>query len=266
VTGFLNKTGHFSLATTIAKAKAMQPAVFFDTQYSNFPVFAEVALRLVSKVAGSGAAERDHKDTKFLWPKARNSLEKQKIYRLKHRFAALRLRNSFYEAGLVDPNKEMVKYWEPADFVDPFVPIATAVPLAAGSVASIVNNAAACYVEDWKLPLLTIDEKTDATARFKLATKLKGLYMRDTDIDYDDYRRCVDVEWTKQKSKDSNYGNKKGWFAVCELVSPYHDQQIADAEIRELYAINQAFYNCVLAAPSTLQTRPLISRGGGAAP
>jgi len=75
----------------------------------------------------------------------------------------------------------------------------------------------------------------------------------------------VGLEWSKQKSKDSNYGNKKGWFAVCELMPAYHAQAIAEADgddedIREAYAINDAFYELVLAAPQRDQTRPLIRR------
>ena len=85
------------------------------------------------------------------------------------------------------------------------------------------------------------------------------------------YPQVVDVEWTKQKSKDPNYGNKKGWFAVCELMPPYHSEEIAGAgdglsEIRELYCINQEFYDCVLAAPAEIQTRPLIKLGDQEAP
>ena len=83
--------------------------------------------------------------------------------------------------------------------------------------------------------------------------------------------KCVDIEWSKQKSTDPNYGIKKGRFTVCELVVPYHDREIAEAgddllEIRESYATNQAFYDCVLAAPSTLQTRALIRRDDDSAP
>ena len=83
--------------------------------------------------------------------------------------------------------------------------------------------------------------------------------------------QCADIEWSKKMSEDPNYGKKKGRFAVCDLVPPYHNQEIAEAgsdllEIRESYAINQAFYDCVLAAPSALQTRPLIRREDGSVP
>lgn len=75
--------------------------------------------------------------------------------------------------------------------------------------------------------------------------------------------QVVDLEWSKQKSRDPNYGNKKGWMAVCELVPGHHDLEIADAdgdesEIRELYAINDKFYELVLAAPEGDQKRNLI--------
>ena len=61
--------------------------------------------------------------------------------------------------------------------------------MAADSAAAIANNAAAFYVEGWEQPMLTIDEKTDPTARYKLATELKGMFMRNTDEHYGDYRK-----------------------------------------------------------------------------
>ena len=70
-----------------------------------------------------------------------------------------------------------------------FVATAPVVTLAADSAAAIANNAAACYVEGWEQPVLTADEKTDPAARYKLATKLKGLFMHETDGHYDDYRK-----------------------------------------------------------------------------
>ena len=75
----------------------------------------------------------------------------------------------------------------------------------------------------------------------------------------------------EQKSKNPNHGKKKGRFAVYELVPPCHNQKISEAgddllEIRESYAINQALYDCALAAPSTLQTRPLVRRENDLAP
>ena len=55
----------------------------------------------------------------------------------------------------------------------------------------------------------------------------------------DDYR--VDLEWSTYRIKD--YGNKKSWVLVYELISPYHDVVIAEAgedksSIREAYIIN----------------------------
>ena len=91
---------------------------------------------------------------------------------------------------------------------------------------------------------------------------------------YDDYRVVVDLEFSTGKMKD--YKNKKGWTAVCELISPYHDSAIAaagDAKhlIREAYVINDDFFSCVLAAPRPLQKRPIKTKeqvgdgaGGGA--
>jgi hypothetical protein len=100
------------------------------------------------------------------------------------------------------------------------------------------------------------------------------MFMRDLSEDYDDYRVVVDLEFSPGKVKA--YKNKKGWTAVCELISPYHDSAIAaagDAKhlIREAYVINDDFFSCVLAAPRPLQKRPIKTKeqvgdgaGGGA--
>jgi hypothetical protein len=82
----------------------------------------------------------------------------------------------------------------------------------------------------------------------------------------------VDLEWSSYRVRD--YANKKGWVLVCELISPFHDDAIAEAgddrsSIREAYIINETFFKCVQAAPTQLQTRPLKTRpnignrGGG---
>ena len=58
---------------------------------------------------------------------------------------------------------------------------------------------------------------------------------------------------------------RRGWFIVCELISPFHDAAIADAGddkrlIREAYVVNEQFFACVKAVPARLQTRPFRSR------
>ena len=63
----------------------------------------------------------------------------------------------------------------------------------------------------------------------------------DEGTQYDDYRVVVDLEWSTYRVKD--YGNKKSWVLVYELISPYHDVVIAEAVedkscIREAYIIN----------------------------
>ena len=68
-----------------------------------------------------------------------------------------------------------------------------------------------------------------------------------SDDGYDDYRTVVDLELSPSKVKD--YKSKRGWAAVCELFSPYHDEAIAAAGddkhlIRESYVINEAFFEC----------------------
>ena len=79
--------------------------------------------------------------------------------------------------------------------------------------------------------------------------------MRDTSdangAAYDDYRAVV--IWTTYMFRD--YGNKKGWVLVCELISPFHDVAIADegddkSSIREAYVIDETFFKCVQAVAS----------------
>ena len=98
-----------------------------------------------------------------------------------------------------------------------------------------------------------------------IEAKLQGVCMRDIDEDgdYDDYRKVVDLEWPTKKIDE--YGKKKGWLAVCELLSPYHDDLIAEADgdkesLCEAYTINDEFYKCVIAAPRELQKRTVLTR------
>ena len=46
--------------------------------------------------------------------------------------------------------------------------------------------------------------------------------MRDTSVDYEEYRVLVDLEWSAEvKVQDYGYGNKKVWVLLCDLMSPY---------------------------------------------
>ncbi len=91
------------------------------------------------------------------------------------------------------------------------------------------------------------------------------------DASYDNNSVIMDLEFSPGKVEA--YKNKKGWTAVCELISPYHDAAIAaagDAKhlIREADVINDDFFACVLAAPRPLQKRPIKTKekvGDGAA-
>ena len=64
-----------------------------------------------------------------------------------------------------------------------------------------------------------------------------------------------------------DYGNKRGWVLVCELIPPNHESEIGlldddddSTSISEPYTINATFFDCVLAAPSHLQTRKIKTR------
>ena len=98
----------------------------------------------------------------------------------------------------------------------------------------------------WEEVLLTINEATDSTARFRLATKYKGMVMFDAKLD--EWRVVVDLEWSSTRS----YDNKKGWVLVGELMPGKHDDDIEKAEdqteIREAFIINEAIYADILAA------------------
>ena len=123
-----------------------------------------------------------------------------------------------------------MKYWEPEDLLDPFE---KELRLLQGSKLLSGKIFFFCFVEIWEHGLIKTDEATDASARFRLLNKYKGIFMRDLDEDYDEYRKVVDLEWSKAKVKD--YGNKRGWVLVCELISPYHDAEIAMASDEDVH-------------------------------
>ena len=183
------------------------------------------------------------------------------------------MRLEIYDADEVDPKKELQKYWEPEDLIGPSDAVRRQPnPMAADTRANTFFS----FSEPWED--YTVDEAKDPTCRFRLAEKYKHMAMRDVseeggDDGYDDYRIVVDLEISPSKVKD--YKNKRGWAAVCELISPYHDEAIAAAGddkhlIRESNVINEAFFGCVLAAPVPLQTRPIKTKeqaaAGGIAP
>ena len=115
---FLIKAGKFSSPTFIDKGKSsLRAHHFFDGNASLFPHFAIVAMRLASKPSGSGAAERDHKDSNFIHNKQRNSLAPDKVEKPKHRYSSVRMKNGMfrYEPCEANADKEIKKYWEPED-------------------------------------------------------------------------------------------------------------------------------------------------------
>ena len=87
---------------------------------------------------------------------------------------------------------EFTKYWEKEDSVDPGGQ--TIAPTTRTMVANVQDNAFHAYIEDWEEVLLTINEATDSTARFRLATKYKGMVMFDAKLD--EWRVVVDLEWS----------------------------------------------------------------------
>ena len=85
------------------------------------------------------------------------------------------------------------------------------------------------------------------------STKLRASFILYSDPE-NEHRVVVDLEWSTSKIKA--YGNERGWVAVCELASPYHDGEITAAgdsvkDLHEPYIISDdTFYKLVLAASS----------------
>jgi hypothetical protein len=64
--------------------------------------------------------------------------------------------------------------------------------------------------------VLIINEATDSAARFKLATKHKGMAMRDDEEG--EWRVVIDLEWPKSQIPGIPDGNKKGWLLARGLM------------------------------------------------
>jgi len=146
----------------------------------------------------------------------------------KFRFSALRIKKSWLEGDTVDPDLEFAKYGEAEDLVDPRAPAPP--PAQNQALLDITENTFNAYSEPREAAFLIVSEDKDSAARFRLKTKFEGVVLRDETEEYDEYRRCVDLEWCKT-GKDPAYGGKaKGWHAVCEKIEGKHDEDIANAE------------------------------------
>jgi hypothetical protein len=104
-----------------------------------------------------------------------------------------------------------MKYWEMGEFVDPGGQ--TIAPTTHTMVVDIQENFFRAYTDDWQKALLIINEATDNTARFKLATKYKRMAM--CDDEEGEWHVMVHLEWFKSKIPGIPYGNKKGRLLVC---------------------------------------------------
>ena len=67
-------------------------------------------MHLTSKVTGSGEAERNWKETKFIYTKARNRLTPVRREKLLTRYNALAQRYGLLDTDEVDPAAEIAKY------------------------------------------------------------------------------------------------------------------------------------------------------------
>jgi hypothetical protein len=87
--------------------------------------------------------------------------------------------------------------------------------------------------------------------------------MYDDDEEPPEHRRIVDLEWQSKKPKgwkDKAANSWKQWKVVTELIPEEHESTIeteGNAETRYAYYINNALFDCILAAPDKYQTRPI---------
>ena len=106
---FLNKEGKFNLATVKHDATTVSARAFFDKHDATIPDFSDVARHLASKGSGSGDAERNWKETKFIYSKGRNRMSDTKHDTLLLRCNVLAQRHGSLDADQVDPAKEIAK-------------------------------------------------------------------------------------------------------------------------------------------------------------
>ncbi len=92
------------------------------------------------------------------------------------------------------------RYWEKDDFIDPFTPLDEPPTFRAGLLQDVSRNNFLAFEEDWESSIYCVDEKTESAARYKLLSKLKGIFLLDSDP-VNEYRVVVDLEWSTSKIK-----------------------------------------------------------------
>ena len=143
---YLNKEEIFAMETVQRHATSMSPRRFFDKYMAKIPHFGQAALHLASKVCGSGEAERNWKEVKFIYSKARNRLKPEKRAKLITRYNVLSNRLGYLDVDEVDPSKEIAKYGLDEELKDPVSSAPSG--LGGGANDSIRRNAFMAYPEE----------------------------------------------------------------------------------------------------------------------
>ena len=267
---YLNMEGIFGTAALRKDARKMSARAFWDKHDGHAPELSAVMLHLVSKVTGSGEAERNWKDTKFIYSKARNRLKKDKREKLIARYNILAQRYGLLDADEVDPAEESAKYGAlRLELEDPEVSNADD-----DADTTVRDNILKPYFEDSEEARLTTKESDDDTARFWLLQKYKGAVFVDEDTDPPEYRKIVDLEWNVKKPEGwKRTGAPAGsfpwrqWKVVGDLLPEKHqaliDKLVAEADeddenpTLEAYFINSLLFDMIKAVPEDLQLRKI---------
>ena len=259
---FINKEGKFNLPTVKHDATTMSARAFFDKHDATIPEFSDVARHLASKGSGSGDAERNWKETKIIYSKGRNRMSDSKRDKLLLRCNVLAQRHGSLDADQVDPAKEIAKYGVESSELTDHLPSSGA-SSGGRADADIRRKAFKAYLEPGEKKKTLEPETPGTTARFWLLTKCNGIAMYDDDEEPPEHRRIVDLEWQSKKPKgwkDKAANSWKQWKVVTELIPEEHESTIeteGNAETRYTYYINNALFDCILAAPDKYQTSPI---------
>ena len=187
-------------------------------------------LHLVSKVTGPGEAERNWKETKFIYTKARNRLASEKREEIITRYNVPPQRYGLLDPEDVDTAAEIAKYGAiRRELADPDADVAHE------DDDAVRKNIFKLYFEEGEKALLATKESADDTARFWLMYKYKGVVFVDDDVDPPEYRKVVDMEWNSKKPHGWNMrGVAAGsnpwrqWKVVGDLLPEKHQEAIDD--------------------------------------
>ena len=237
-------------------------------------------LHLTSKVTGSGEAERNWKDTKYVYTKARNRLAPVKREKLITRYNVLAQRYGLLNPDQVDPAAELAKYGDiRKELEDPEGEICAARDNCDDEVR---ENVFKPYFEIGETARLGTKECDDCTARYWLLQKYKGMVFLDEDVEPAEYRKIVDLEWNVKRPKGWKMPGVpvsshpwRQWKVVGDLLPEKHQAMIdqlasvaidADDEnpTLEAYFINLELFKMIKAAPAELQVRKIDLRAGDA--